>query len=185
MSATITETVIPAGTWSIDGAHSRVGFSVKHLGIATVRGTFDAFEGSLVIDGDLSSAKITATIDTASVNTRDEQRDTHLRSADFFDAEQFPKLVFESTAVRPTDSSRFTVEGTLSLHGVTHPVELTAIIDGFETDPWGNERVGLELTGEIDRSEYGITFNQALGTGNYLVSDRVKLSLDVSAIRKA
>lgn len=176
---------IPTGTWTIDPSHSVVGFAVKHMGIATVRGTFDAFAGSLTVDGPLSGARFAATIDAGSINTREEQRDAHLRSADFFDAENHPELRFASTAVRVVDEETLVVSGDLTMAGQTHPVELTAEIDGLETDPWGNERVGLSLSGQLSRGEWGMTFNQALGSGNLLVSDRVKISIDVSAIRQA
>lgn len=185
MSSIATETLIPAGTWTIDPAHSQVGFAVKHMGIATVRGTFDRFDGSLEVSEDLTSARITSTIETASINTNEEQRDAHLRSADFFDAAACPQLRFESASIRPVDDGAFAVAGTLTMHGVTQPVELAAAVSGFETDPWGNERVGLELSGQLSRGAFGMKFNQALGGGNVLVSDKVKLSLDVSAIRQA
>lgn len=185
MSTASATTRIPTGTWAIDPSHSRVGFSVKHLGIATVRGTFDAFQGALVVDGDLASASVSATIEATSVNTREDQRDEHLRSADFFDAGTFPQITFTSTAIRLVDEETFIVTGDLTMHGVTLPVDLTATIEGFETDPWGNDRVGLELTGRLSRGDYGMKFNQALGGGNVLVSDTVKISLDVSAVKQA
>ncbi len=185
MSAIASATPIPAGTWTVDPAHSRVGFAVKHLGIATVRGQFDRFEGTLAVGDDLSGSTISASIDTASINTSEEQRDAHLRSPDFFDAEAHPKLVFESTAIAPVDDETFRVAGELTMHGVTRPVELEAVVEGTETDPWGNERVGLQLTGQLNRGEFGMTFNQALGGGNVLVSDKVKLSLDISAVKAA
>ena len=178
-------TQIPAGTWTVDAAHSVVGFSVKHMGIATVRGTFDAFEGALVVDGDLASARIEATIEAASIDTREEQRDAHLRSADFLDAENHPTLAYRSTGVRVVDAETFVVSGELTMAGHTNPVELKAEIEGFETDPWGGERVGLHLSGSLSRKDYNMTFNQMLGGGNVLVSDTVKISLDVSAVRQS
>lgn len=183
MSSTATQ-IVPAGTYAADPAHSRVGFAVKHLGIATVRGTFDRFEGGLVVGDDPSQASFTATIDAASVNTAEEQRDGHLRSADFFDFEQFPNLTFASTRVSQVDEETLKIAGDLTLHGVTRPVELEAVVQGVETDPWGNERVGFEITGQISRGDFGMTFNQALGSGNVLVSDRVRLALDISAVRE-
>jgi polyisoprenoid-binding protein YceI len=182
MSAT-TDVLIPTGTWTADAAHTTVGFSVKHLGIANVHGTFDEFEGTLVVDSaDLSTAKITGAIKTASVNTSEPQRDAHLRSPDFFDAEQYPELRFESTAIE-ADGDELTVQGNLSIHGATNPITLRGEVSGLENDPWGNERVGLELHGSISRGDYGMKFNQALGSGNVLVGDKVKLTLDISAIR--
>ncbi len=176
---------IPTGTWTVDTAHSSFGFSVKHLGIATVRGTFDEFEGKIVLDGELADAKVTGSAKAASINTSEPQRDAHLQSADFFDAEQFPELTFESTSVAEVDEETFEITGDLTMHGVTKPVTLKAVLQGAETDPWGNDRVGFEITGQLDRSEWGMKFNQALGSGNLMVSDRVKLSLDVSAVKQA
>ncbi len=119
------------------------------------------------------------------MNTAEEQRDAHLRSPDFFDAETFPQITFAATALTPVDSETFAIAGDLTMHGVTRPVTLNAVVQGLETDPWGNERVGLEITGKLSRGEYGMKFNQALGSGNMLVSDLVKLSLDISAVRQA
>ena len=182
-TATATRTGIPAGTWAVDPAHSRVEFQVKHLGIATVRGDFESFAGMLEI-GDDGEARVYGTVEAASVDTNDEGRDAHLRSADFFDVERYPEIRFQSTGITPTGDDAFEITGELYLHGVTRPVTLRAQITGTEQDPWGNERVGLEVTGEIDRADYGITFNQALGSGNVLVSDKVKLRLDISAVRQ-
>lgn len=183
MSATAT--LIPAGTWTMDPAHSSVGFAVKHLGIATVRGSFGTFEGTLEVRDDLAAAKISSTIDVASIDTADEQRDAHLRSADFFDAERYPKLSFESTKITPLDGATFRIDGQLTMHGITRPVVLEAVVQGAETDPWGNERVGLEIVGQLDRGDFEMKFNQALGSGNVLVSDKVKLTLDISAVKQA
>jgi polyisoprenoid-binding protein YceI len=180
-----TATLVPTGTYTVDPSHSRVEFSVKHLGIANVKGSFGTFEGTLVVDGDISTAKASGSVDVATVDTNESARDEHLRSADFFDAEQFPKLTFEATAIKPVDSDTFQITGDLSLHGVTKSVTLKAEVQGTETDPWGNERVGLEITGQLNRSDYGMKFNQALGSGNMLVSDKVKLSLDISAVKQA
>jgi polyisoprenoid-binding protein YceI len=185
MTSTATVTVVPTGTWKIDPGHSNVEFSVKHLGIATVRGRFHEFEGALEIGEDLASARAYGTVQTASVYTNEEQRDNHLRSEDFFHAEAHPELSFESTAIRQVDDDAFEIEGELTMRGVTRPIALRAEIQGIEGDPWGNERVGLEVTGRLNRGDWGMTFNQALGSGNVLVSDRVKLSLDISAIKQA
>jgi polyisoprenoid-binding protein YceI len=184
-TASATTTLIPTGTYTVDPAHSRVGFAVKHLGIATVRGTFDRFDGTLVVGDDPATASFTATIDAASVDTAEEQRDAHLRSADFFDVERFPTVTFASTRVTPVDEETLKIVGDLTLHGITREVELEGVVQGVETDPWGNERVGFEITGQLRRGDFGMTFNQALGSGNMLVSDKVKLSLDVSAVRQA
>ena len=185
MTSTATVTVVPTGTWKIDPGHSNVEFSVKHLGIATVRGRFHEFEGALEIGEDLASARAYGTVQTASVYTNEEQRDNHLRSEDFFHAEAHPELSFESTAIRQVDDDTFEIEGELTMRGITRPITLRAEVQGIESDPWGNERVGLEVTGRLNRGDWGMTFNQALGSGNVLVSDRVKLSLDISAIKQA
>jgi polyisoprenoid-binding protein YceI len=178
-------TLIPTGTWAVDPSHSSVEFQVKHMGIATVRGKFGAFEGTLEVPADLSSAKATGSIDVASVDTNEDQRDDHLRSAEFFDVEAHPKLTFVSTRIEAVDEETVRVTGDLTLRGVTREITLHAVVQGTDVDPWGNDRVGLEITGQINRSDYGMKFNQALGSGNMLVADKVKLSLDISAVRQA
>ena len=185
MISTSKSTLVPTGTWSVDPVHSTVGFSVKHLGIATVRGKFEDFEGTLEIGEGDETARAYGTVQGVSINTGDAGRDDHLRSADFFGVEQNPELRFESTQVAPVDDETFEVVGDLTMNGVTKPITLTAEVQGEETDPWGNERVGLEITGKLSRGDYGMKFNQALGSGNVLVSDQVKLSLDVSAVKQA
>ncbi|HMJ97471.1 MAG TPA: YceI family protein [Thermoleophilaceae bacterium] len=186
MNSTATSaTLIPTGTWTVDPSHSAAGFSVKHLGIATVRGRFEEFEGTLEIGDDLSSARAFGTAQVSSINTDDAGRDEHLRSADFFGAEANPELRFESTAVRPLDEDTFEIEGNLTMNGITKPVTLTAVVEGTETDPWGNDRVGLEVTGRVNRTDWNMTFNQALGSGNLLVGEKVTLSLDISAVKQA
>jgi polyisoprenoid-binding protein YceI len=180
-----TTTIIPTGTWTADPAHSSIGFSVKHLGIATVRGSFGEFEGKLELGDDLSSAKITGSAKVDSIDTSEPQRDAHLKSPDFFDAENHPELTFTSTSIRELGGSSFEIVGDLTMHGVTKPVTLKAEVEGTETDPWGNDRVGLEITGQLSRSDWEMRFNQALGSGNLMVSDTVKLALDISAVKQA
>jgi polyisoprenoid-binding protein YceI len=182
---TATTTAIPTGTWTTDPVHSTIGFSVKHLGIATVRGKFREFDGRLEIGEDLSSARISGSAKAASIDTSEPQRDEHLRSADFFDAATYPELRFASTSVTALDDERFTIEGELTMHGETHPITLNAELLGAETDPYGNERVALEITGQLSRGDWGMKFNQALGSGNLMVSDTVKLTIDVSAVKQA
>lgn len=183
-ATTTTETLVPTGTWAVDPAHSRVEFRVKHLGIATVRGNFGEFEGALEF-GEDGSGRAYGTVAAASVDTNDSKRDAHLRSEDFFEVERYPAIAFVSTSIERTGESTFAIAGELTLRGVTRELTLQGEITGTEQDPWGNERVGLEVGGEIDRRDYGITFNQALGSGNVLVSDRVTLHLDISAVRQA
>jgi polyisoprenoid-binding protein YceI len=185
LSTTGTSTIVPTGTWTVDPAHSKVGFAVKHMGIATVRGEFAEFEGTLEIGEDLSTARAYGTVKAASVDTSEGQRDDHLRSPDFFDAAQYPELSFESTSIEPLDDETFRITGKLTLHGVTQEAVLEAVYEGTDVDPWGNERVALEVVGKISRGDYDMKFNQALGSGNVLVSDKVTLALDISAIRQS
>jgi polyisoprenoid-binding protein YceI len=179
-----TRTVLPTGTWTVDPAHTNIEFSVKHLGIATVRGSFNEFEGSFEV-GEDGRARARGTVNAASIDTNEDKRDAHLRSEDFFHAEVHPELSFESTEVRPLDEDSFLVYGDLTMRGVTRSVVLEAELQGTEIDPWGNERVALEARGELSRGDWGMTFNQALGSGNMLVSDKVKLTLDISAIKQS
>jgi polyisoprenoid-binding protein YceI len=183
MSATTT--AVPTGTYTVDPTHSSVEFAVKHLGIATVRGTFASFEGTLELGEDLSQATAAGVVEVATLDTKEPTRDEHLRSADFFEAERHPQIGFRSTEIRAIDDDEFEIVGDLTMHGVTQSVTLKAEVQGTETDPWGNERVGLEVTGSLSRGDYGMTFNQALGSGNVLVSDKVKLRLDISAVKQA
>ncbi len=178
----ITSTIVPTGTWTVDPAHSKVGFSVKHMGIATVRGVFGEFSGTLEVGDEMTAS---GSVTTASVNTNEQGRDDHLRSPDFFHAEEHPELTFTSTRIEADGDDEFTVTGDLTIHGVTREVQLQAEVQGVDVDPWGNERVGLEITGQLNRGDFGMTFNQALGSGNLLVSDKVKLALDISAVRQA
>jgi polyisoprenoid-binding protein YceI len=185
MISTSKSTLVPAGTWTVDPIHSTVGFSVKHLGIATVRGKFEDFEGTLEIgDGD-RTAVAHGTVQGVSINTGDAGRDEHLRSADFFGVEQNPELRFQSTGIEQVDEDTFEIAGDLTMNGVTKTISLTAEVQGEETDPWGNERVALEVTGQLNRGDWNMTFNQALGSGNLLVGEKVKLQLDIAAIKKA
>jgi polyisoprenoid-binding protein YceI len=185
MSTVITQaTPVPAGTWVADPSHTTIGFAVKHMGIATVRGEFQEFEGSLEIGDDPASAHARGTVQVASVDTGEATRDEHLRSADFFDAAAHPELTFASRRVEPVDEDTFRIVGDLTINGVTNEIVLTAEVQGADVDPWGNERVGLEITGELSRAAYGMRFNQALGSGNALVADKVRLALDVSAVKQ-
>jgi polyisoprenoid-binding protein YceI len=182
--ATRTTTLIPAGTWEVDPAHSSVDFAVKHMGIATVRGTFGEFEGKLEVGQDLASSRAHGRVKVASISTNDAQRDEHLRSADFFDAENYPQIVFESTRIAPVDDDTSIVYGNLTMHGITNEVKVEVVVQGTDTDPWGNERVGLEGVSVLKRSDFDMRFNQALGSGNALVGDKVSISLDISAVKQ-
>jgi polyisoprenoid-binding protein YceI len=183
--STITPTTIPTGIWNVDPAHSKVGFAVKHMGIATVRGEFTQFEGTLEVGEDLSSARAYGRVKAESVDTNEPQRDEHLRSPDFFAAAEYPEIGFESTSIEPLDDEEFRITGRLTIHGVTNEVVLHAEFQGTDVDPWGNERVALEVTGQLSRGDYDMKFNQVLGSGNVLVSDKVKLELDISAVKQA
>jgi polyisoprenoid-binding protein YceI len=176
---------IAAATWEVDPAHSSVEFSVKHMGIANVRGKFTEFEGTLEVGDDLPSSRARGTVKVESIDTNDEQRDAHLRSPDFFEVEQYPEITFESTRVQPTDEQSSRVYGNLTMHGVTREVWLDVVLQGTDTDPWGNERAGLEAVGTLKRSDFEMKFNQALGSGNVLVGDKVNVSLDISAVKQA
>ncbi|MDO8210896.1 YceI family protein [Conexibacter sp. CPCC 206217] len=180
MSATVTS--VPTGTWNVDPAHSEVGFQVKHMGIATVKGKFKEFAGSLTIAED-GTATASGTVQVASVDTNEAQRDEHLRSPDFFDAATHEQITFTSTAITPVDDETFKITGDITIHGITKSITLEAVFEGSDTDPWGNDRVGLSVTGQINRSDFEMKFNQALGSGNMLVSDKVKLTLDISAVK--
>jgi polyisoprenoid-binding protein YceI len=179
-----TRSAVPSGTWRVDPVHSTVQFAVKHMGIATVRGKFTRFEGTLEVGEDLSSSKAYGKVDVASIDTNEPDRDAHLRSADFFDVERYPEITYETTRVVPIDAESSTVYGNLTMHGVTKEVRLEVAVEGTETDPWGNERVGLSASGFLLRSDFDMRFNQALGSGNLLVGDKVNISLDISAVRQ-
>jgi polyisoprenoid-binding protein YceI len=176
------QTPIPQGTWRVDPAHSKVGFAVKHMGVATVRGEFGQFEGSVVIGDDLAGSKASGTVQAASVDTNQDGRDEHLRSADFFDSATYPEISFSSTSIERVDDETVKIVGDLTMHGETHPLELEAELGGVEVGPEGEKRTGLEVTGNLSRADWGMKFNAALGSGNVVVSDKVKLTLDIAAI---
>lgn len=176
--------IVPPGTWTVDPTHSNVGFAVKHMGIATVRGRFTEFDGTLEVRADLSSSAVFGKVSVASITTNDEQRDAHLRSPDFFDAERYPEITFASSRIEAVDQESSLVFGNLTIHGVTREVKLEVVVSGVDQDPWGNTRVGLEAVGVIKRSDFDMSFNQALGSGNMLVGDKVTISLDISAVKQ-
>lgn len=174
-------TPLPVGTWKVDPVHSSIEFQVKHLGIANVKGQFQEFEGMLVSGPD--GARARGTVNVASVDTREPQRDEHLRSADFFEVERFPQISFESTTLRGLDDEDFEIDGQLTIHGVTRPVTLKATLEGSETDHQGNDRIGVSASTQINRADYDIRFNAALGSGNLVVSDKVKILVEISAVK--
>jgi polyisoprenoid-binding protein YceI len=186
MTATITRETAPTTqtSWTIDPAHTEVGFSVKHLMISTVRGRFADVRGTIRLVGDdLTRASVEAEISTASIDTRQEQRDAHLRSADFFEVEKYPAIAFRSTSVERIKADRYRIVGELTIRGVTREVVLEATDEGRGRDPWGGERLGFSATTTIDRREFGLTWNQALETGGVLVSNEIKISIDVEAVK--
>ena len=169
-------TDVIAGTWNIDASHSEVGFTVRHL-MSKVRGQFTSFEGSLTTGDSLESTRATATIDLNSIDTRDAQRDAHLRSADFFDVETHGQMTFATTSF---DGS--VARGELSLKGVTKPVELEVEFLGIGQDPWGGQRLGFEATTTINRKDWGVDFNIPLDGGKVLIGDKVTVHLAVEAV---
>ena len=172
-----------AGDYTLDITHTRIGFSARHAMVTTVRGQFDEFEGSAHLDTanpSASSAKVN--IRAASLTTGQADRDGHLRSADFFDVETFPEIGFVTTDVRRADATTWTVVGDLTIKGVTNPVTIDFESTGSAKDPFGNLRVGFEGSTSINRKDWGLTWNAALETGGVLVSEKIKLEFDVSAI---
>lgn len=183
-TSTTATTTVPAGTYVIDPVHSHVGFVVRHLMVSKVRGSFDKVEGTIVVGENPVESSVEATIDAASITTREEQRDAHLRSADFLDVERFPVLRFVSTSVVPA-GEHWTLVGDLTIRDVTVPVNLELEFNGAGADPYGNDRVGFSATTEIDREAFGITYNMALEAGGVVVGRTVKIELEVEAVRQA
>jgi polyisoprenoid-binding protein YceI len=175
---------VPPGTWTIDPIHSSVGFKIKHMMIATVRGQFTEFEGTIVAaEDDPANSHVSGSVEVASIDTANADRDAHLRSPDFFDAERYPQITFESTRIRHIDGGRFAVAGNLTIKGITREVELQATVEGADTDPWGMERVGISARGAINRTDFGLTWQQRLAAGGLLVGEEVAISVDISAVR--
>ena len=172
--------------YSVDPAHSEVGFTVRHMGFSKVHGSFGEFNAVVEMAGeDLSTLKTNATIVAASVTTQDQKRDEHLRSADFFDVESHPELTFESTGVSDISGNSFKLHGKLTIRGISKDVVLDAEFLGEGVDPWGGTRVGLEAGTTINRKEFGLNWNAALEAGGVLVSDKVQLNLQIQAVRQA
>jgi polyisoprenoid-binding protein YceI len=179
----MTAAAAPSTTWKLDPTHSSVEFSAKHLMITTVKGRFADVAGSLTVNGDSpSAASVEVTIQAASIDSRTEQRDAHLRSADFLDVEKYPTITFTSTKIEGA-KDEFTLTGDLTIHGTTHPVTLAASLEGEGKDPWGGTRMGFSATGKIDRRDFGLTWNAALEAGGVLVSNDIKLTIDAQFIQ--
>ena len=174
------------GTYVLDPAHTRIGFVTRHAMVTKVRGAFNDYSGEATIDGaNPADSSLTVVVRTASIDTRQADRDAHLRSGDFFDAETFPELTFSGTDFTITGPGSVDVSGDLTIKDVTRPVTIPFSFEGVATDPFGNERVGFEGQTVIKRSDFGLTWNAALETGGVLVSDKVTLELEVSAIKQA
>ncbi|MFK8912762.1 YceI family protein, partial [Streptomyces sp. YS-3] len=172
------------GTYTIDPAHSSIGFTVRHAMVTNVRGSFAEHEGTLTLDGtDPASSAAVIDVTIASVDTGIADRDAHLRSADFFDAEQFPLMTFRSTEAQQLGGDKYRIVGDLTIKDVTRPLAIDLEFNGSATDPYGNQRVGFEGSADILRSDWGLTWNAALETGGVVVSDKVKLTFDISAIK--
>ncbi|WP_250444430.1 YceI family protein [Actinotalea sp. C106] len=184
MTTTTLPTGLTSGTWAVDASHSEASFSVRHAGIAKVRGTVAITEGTILVGEDLTVTSVTAALDASSIDTRDANRDGHLKSADFFDVENHPTWTFASTTIT-ADGEDYAIEGDLTIHGVTRPVTLKTEFGGTATDPFGNARAGYSATTEISRKDFGLTWNAALETGGVLVGDTVKITIEVSAIKQA
>lgn len=185
-SATSTAPATALARWTLDASHSSVGFSVRHMMITNVRGEFEAFSGEVVFDPQQpAAAKISASIDVASINTREEKRDGHLKSADFFDAEAHPLMTFVSRSVRAVKSG-YEVVGDLTIRGTTREITLAVgDVTSEHVDPWGQRRIGASASTAIRRSDFGMTWNTALEAGGVLVSDEIKIVLDVSLVKQA
>ena len=173
-------------TWAIDTSHSGVNFSIRHMVVSKVRGRFTKFSGAVQLDeSDLARSTVEASIDAASIDTGTEQRDAHLRSADFFDVEKFPELKFKSTAIAKVDDTNYRVTGALTIRDVTREVSLDVEYGGRTKDPWGNERVGFVAKTSLERKDFGLGWNQLLEAGGVVVGDRVDIELELEAVKAA
>jgi polyisoprenoid-binding protein YceI len=180
-----TATKTATSTWTIDPRHSIAEFAVKHFVVTTVKGRFREFEGTLQIDeGRPENCSVSASVDVASIDTNVADRDAHLRSDDFFNAEKFPKIIFHSTRVERLDDSRYRVYGDLTIRDVTREVVLDGEYEGQIDDPWGNRRAAFTATAEISRKEFNVRWNQFIESGGAVVSDNVKITLEIEAVRQ-
>jgi polyisoprenoid-binding protein YceI len=186
MSVTATQTIpgYIAGTWTIDPVHSEVGFSVRHMMVSKVRGKFKVFSGDLVTGESPLDSSVTATIDLSSIDTGNEDRDNHLRSADFFEVDAHKTMTFRSTRVR-RDGEDYMLDGELTLKSVTKPVSLRLELGGFGPDPFGGTRAGFTAIGELKRSDFGVDFNAVLEAGGVVVGDKVDIYLEIEAVLNA
>ena len=181
---TPTDVLLPAGTWDIDPSHSSVEFTVRHLMVSKVKGRFTGFSGTVTVPENPLESVVRASVDVTSVHTGDPQRDAHLRTADFFEAEKYPTMDFVSTAIRPSGDGHVLV-GRLSLHGITRDVELDLEVNGWGPGMDGALRAGFTATGEINRRDYGITIDMPLANGGAVVGDKVKVTLEIELAQSA
>jgi polyisoprenoid-binding protein YceI len=182
--STVTVTAPAVTTWTIDPAHTSVEFSVRHLMITSVKGRFADVSGTVKADdGDFATGEVEIAIHAASIDTREAQRDAHLRSADFFDVERFPHITFRSTRTEDVNGSAFTLVGDLTIRGVSREVALEVTSEGRAKDPWGGERAGFTAQTRIKRSEYGLTWNQVLEAGGVAVGDEIKIRIDAELVK--
>ena len=184
MTDTITIPGYKAGTWTIDPTHSEVGFSIRHLMISKVKGKFERFTATFTTGENPLDSKVEATAEVASINTNEPNRDGHLRTGDFFEAEKYPSIHFVSTAVR-ANGDDFLVDGELTIKDVTKPVTFEVEFGGFGSDPYGNYKAGLTAKATIDRTDFGLTYNAALETGGVLIGEKVTITLDLQAAHQA
>jgi len=183
-TSTSSTTTVPTGTYTIDPTHSRIGFVARHAMVTKVRGSFNDFDGTGFFDADNpTNSHLQLTIQATSIDTRNADRDAHLRSNDFFDMETHPQIAFASTAVEQTDDDTYRVTGELTIKGVTKPVTIDFDYTGTAIDPYGNQRIGLDGATTINRKDWGVNWNTALETGGVLISEKVTLEFEVSAIR--
>ena len=173
-----------AGTWEIDPVHSEVGFTARHMMVSKVRGRFTTFSGELVTGENPLQSSVTATIDLTSINTGNEQRDQHIRSADFFEVDKYTTMTYRSTGLR-ADGDQFIVDGELTLKDVTQEVPLTLELNGFGPDPFGGTRAGFTASTEINRRDFGVNFSAPMETGGVVVSDKIGIQLEIEAVLKA
>jgi polyisoprenoid-binding protein YceI len=185
LTRTIDGLEVPAvGTYALDGSHSSVGFSVRHLMVSKTKGRFNDFQGTVTIAEDPLASSVEVEIQVASVDSRDEARDGHLRSPDFFDAEVHHTITYRSTRVTPAGKGRWTVDGELTVRDTTVAVPLEVTFEGAARDPWGGARIGFTAHTELDREAFGLTWNQALETGGVLVGKQVRIDIEAEAIQQ-
>jgi polyisoprenoid-binding protein YceI len=173
-----------AGNWAVDPVHSEVSFTVRHMMVSKVRGRFNRFEANIRTAENFLNSSVDAIIDLNSIDTQNEQRDAHLRSADFFEIDKYPAMTYRSTGIRP-HYDQYVLEGELTLHGVTRPVQLALEANGFTRDPYGNTRAGFTATGEISRRDFGVDINLPMDGGGAVVGDKVQINIEIEAVLQA